>query len=188
MTAEMAQNCPTCNPSPNARTSELGPFLPQRDEASGPALGVELSDSSAQGATTPDPAEAHVDGWRVRVIEWGTDETVKVVQCKGEREAKKIERGMGINMASEYYTEIDNKPRTTTTTTTPDPVSEAAKVLEKSRTARKAAFDEMWKVATEEFSLEATNNGGARYSITGDVINALWYAAIRALTKDGEDG
>jgi hypothetical protein len=138
--------------------------------------------------TTPDPAESHVDGWRVRVIEWATDETVKVVQCKGEREAKKIERGMGINMASEYYTEIDNKPRTTTTTTTPDPVSEAAKVLEKSRTARKAAFDEMWKVATEEFSLEATNNGGARYSITGDVINALWYAAIRALTKDGEDG
>lgn len=190
-------------------------------------------------ATTPDPAESHVDGWRVRVIEWATDETVKVVQCKGEREAKKIERGMGINMASEYYTEIDNKPRTTTTTTTPDPVSEAkakavddakwygagfmrvlsdgtwdhidhecisihapldpnppevdpvseaAKVLEQSRTARKAAFDEMWKVATEEFSLEATNSGGARYSITGDVINALWYAGLRALTKDGEAG
>lgn len=72
---------------------------------------------------TPDPAEAHVDGWRVRVIEWVTDETVKVVQCKGERQAEKVERGMGINMASEYYTEIDNKPRTTTITTTPDPVA-----------------------------------------------------------------
>jgi hypothetical protein len=77
----------------------------------------------AAPATTPDPAESHVDGWRVRVIEWATDETVKVVQCKGEREAEKIERGMSMNMASEYYTEVDNKPRTITTT--PDPVAEA---------------------------------------------------------------
>lgn len=64
--------------------------------------------------TKPDPTESHVEGWRVRVIEWATDETVKVVQCKNEREAERVERGMGVNMASEYYTECDDKPRSTT--------------------------------------------------------------------------
>ena len=61
-----------------------------------------------------DVAEAHVEGWRVRVIEWATDETVRAIQCKSEREAEKVERGLGINMASEYYTETDDKPRTIT--------------------------------------------------------------------------
>ena len=64
--------------------------------------------------TTTDQSEAHVEGWRVRVIEWATDKTVKAVQCKSQREAEKVERGMSINMASEYYTEVDNKPRTIT--------------------------------------------------------------------------
>ena len=59
-----------------------------------------------------DVAEAHVEGWRVRVIEWETDETVRAIQCKNEREAEKVERGLNINMASEFYTEVDDKPRT----------------------------------------------------------------------------
>lgn len=60
-------------------------------------------------------------------------------------------------------------------------VEEAARVLGKSKPAREAAFEAMWKVATETYSLEATNEAGARYSITGDVVNTLWYAALRAL-------
>ena len=121
---------------------------------------------------TPDPAEAHVDGWRVRVIEWATDETVKVVQCKGELQAEKVEAGMGINMASEYYTEIDNKPRTTTITTTPDPVSEAAKVLLK-------ACLEIQGMNTDDMTpaQERLDNLGRN-----------GWADLRALTKDGEAG
>jgi len=61
-----------------------------------------------------DVAEAHVEGWRVRVIEWETDETVRAIQCKSEREAEKVESGLNINMASEFYTEVDDKPRTLT--------------------------------------------------------------------------
>ena len=65
--------------------------------------------------------------------------------------------------------------------TSPEPM--AASVLIGSREARKTAFEAMWKVA-ERHSLEATNENGARYSITGDVINELWYFALIALAKD----
>ena len=62
-----------------------------------------------------DVAEAHVEGWRVRVIEWETDETVRAIQCKSEREAEKVERGLAINMGDGFYTETDDKPRTFST-------------------------------------------------------------------------
>lgn len=64
---------------------------------------------------THDPADAAVSGWRVRVIEWATDETVKVVACRSERAAERVERGMRVNMGEGFYTEIADKPRTTTT-------------------------------------------------------------------------
>ena len=67
----------------------------------------------------------------------------------------------------------------------PVTVEEAALRIMLSSKARDTAFDAMWKVA-EKHSLEATNQGGARYSITGDVVNELYYAALRALA--GENG
>ena len=63
-------------------------------------------------------------------------------------------------------------------------VAEAARVLMQSKVARDAAFDAMWRVS-EKHSLEATNRAGARYSITGDVVNEIWYAALRAQTEGG---
>jgi len=72
---------------------------------------------------------------------------------------------------------------------TPAPVSveEAARTIMHSKNARDMAFDAMWVVA-EKHSLEATNAGGARYSITGDVVNELYYAAILALITDTDKG
>lgn len=64
--------------------------------------------------------------------------------------------------------------------TDPVTVKEAARVIMGDRDARNAAFDGMWVIA-EKHSLEATNSGGARYSITGDVVNELYYAALRAI-------
>lgn len=64
-------------------------------------------------------------------------------------------------------------------------VAEAARVLMQSKVARDAAFDAMWRVS-EKHSLEATNRAGARYSITGDVVNEIWYAALRALAEKDE--
>lgn len=144
--------------------------------------------SPAVPATTPDPVEAHVDGWRVRVIEWGTDETVKVVQCKGEREAKKIERGMGINMASEYYTEIDNKPRTTTTTTTPDPVSEAAKVTSNDLYYLRTVMRRMNEFHEALADEAAFSLGGQALADECDWLTDFIYRQECALTKDGEAG
>lgn len=63
----------------------------------------------------------------------------------------------------------------------------AARNLMSSDDARNKAFDAMWYVATEKLSLEATNDGGARYSITGGEINELWYAAIRAIADQEQD-
>ena len=70
---------------------------------------------------------------------------------------------------------------------TPAPMSvkEAAQVIMRSKDARNAALDAMWEVA-EKHSLEATNSGGALYSVTWDAVNELYYAALRALAGEGE--
>lgn len=61
-------------------------------------------------------------------------------------------------------------------------VQEAAQAIMQSKEARDTAFEAVWSVA-EKHNLEATNSGGARYSITGDVVNEVYYAALRALAE-----
>ena len=59
----------------------------------------------------PNPAEAGVVGWRVRLIDWASEETFRVIPCGSQLEAEEAATAEREDLPDGMYIEVSDEPR-----------------------------------------------------------------------------